>query len=150
MTNPGFKNTNNKYIEVKESAIHHRGAFAKQDIPKGTHIIEYVGELIEHEEAEKRERENDKKGSTYIYILDDTHCIDGAFGGNESICINHSCNPNCEDVMIGKKIWIFALHDIKKGEELTFDYSFPHDGHVKTPCHCKSHNCRGHIEDTQQ
>ena len=43
---------------------------------------------------------------------------------NTARLINHSCNPNCEVDGKGYKIWITAIKDIKKNEELTYDYGF--------------------------
>lgn len=144
-----YTSTNNEYVEVRESKIHGRGLFAKKDIPKGTKIIEYIGELITNDEADKRETENEKIGTTYICIFDDDYCIDGAVGGNESICANHSCDPNCElDELEGdNKMWVYAIKDIKKGEEMTYDYCYENYGDEKTPCHCKHDKCRGHMEE---
>jgi SET domain-containing protein len=56
--------------------------------------------------------------------------------------INHSCDPNCEIDEIKGRIWIFALRDIKAGEELTYDYNL-YDGDDDAPCHCGAANCRG-------
>ncbi len=61
--------------------------------------------------------------------------------------INHSCEPNCESDVKKGKIWIEALRDIKKGEELTYDYSFSFDVDIlkETPCFCGSKHCIGQI-----
>ena len=43
-------------------------------------------------------------------------------------------------------IGVFAIRDIKKGEELTCDYGFGFDENYKQfPCKCKSKNCCGYI-----
>ena len=55
------------------------------------------------------------------------HVIDGGVNGNEARFINHSCEPNCESVTRGKRIWIYALRDIQPGEELTYDYNLTGD-----------------------
>ncbi len=134
------------YIEVRQSKIHHKGVFAKKKIPKGMKIIEYIGEKITSDEADRREFENIKKGATYIYILDDDYCIDGEIGGNESKYVNHSCSPNCEDEIIDGKIWFISTKEIQPGEELFFDYEFPFDDPVKDKCLCGSKKCRGYIQ----
>jgi SET domain-containing protein len=59
--------------------------------------------------------------------------------------INHSCDPNCETDIIRGKIWINAIKDIKKGEELTYDYGYDMDCYEDHPCRCDSKNCVGYI-----
>ena len=60
--------------------------------------------------------------------------------------INHSCSPNCEVEGTGFKIWVTAIRDIKKNEELTYDYGFSYDSDYKQfPCKCRSKNCCGYI-----
>ena len=58
--------------------------------------------------------------------------------------INHSCTPNCEPDEISGRVYVFALRNIKAGEELTYDYNL-YDGELEDEsiCHCKAKNCRG-------
>ena len=61
--------------------------------------------------------------------------------------MNHSCKPNCDTDIIDGKIWIRSYKNIKKGDELTYDYGFVFDkddfrDHV---CKCGSRNCVGFI-----
>lgn len=42
------------YFEIRSSRIQGRGAFALRRIRKGTRLVEYVGEHISHDEADKR------------------------------------------------------------------------------------------------
>ncbi len=130
------------YTTVRDSPIHGRGVFAIQAIPRGTRIFEYTGELITREEEIQRELENDKTGVTYIYQLNDHESIDGAYGGNDSRFVNHSCDPNVEGVIEDGHIYYVALRDIKRDEELFIDYAFDKDS-KREPCHCGSTNCRG-------
>ena len=62
-----------------------------------------------------------------------------AFGGNVARYINHACRPNCYVEIIGRHIWIRASRDIRKGEELTYDYNT--DGVAGIPCRCRP-GCR--------
>ena len=74
------------------------------------------------------------------------YIIDGDFKYNTARLINHSCNPNCEVSGTGLKVWVYAIRDIKKGEELTYDYGFGFDEYYKDfPCRCRSKNCVGYI-----
>jgi len=59
--------------------------------------------------------------------------------------INHSCDPNCEVEIIRGHIWITAIKDIKKGEELGYDYGYDYDDFKDHPCKCGSKNCIGYI-----
>ncbi len=135
-------------IIIKKSKIDNFGAFAVEDIPEDTCIIEYTGELISNEEAEKREIENDKNGATYILCIDEKNCIDGSIGGNESRFVNHSCDPNCDIVLKDGRIFYYSRIKIKKGEELTIDYGYDNDS-KKEICKCGSKNCRGVINDLE-
>lgn len=131
-------------IEVKESKIHNKGVFAKEDIPKGTKIIEYKGEKITKEEAEKRMYENE-----YIMEFDNEYDIDGDIEENDAKYVNHSCDPNCECKTKGGKVWFISLRDIKKGEEITFDYDYACEDDFSEiedfKCRCGSPNCIGYM-----
>jgi hypothetical protein len=56
--------------------------------------------------------------------------------------VNHSCQPNCETDEIDGHVYIFAIRNIKPGEELTYDY-WLYDGDDDAPCYCGSKKCRG-------
>jgi hypothetical protein len=54
--------------------------------------------------------------------------------------INHSCNPNSG---IKDSIKIVAMKNIRRGEEVTIDYStFESEKGWRLKCHCKNKNCR--------
>lgn len=131
---------------IGPSRIHGTGFFVDEFIPAGTRIIEYVGERISREEEARRERENDKTGVTYIFVLNQDTCIDGAVGGNDSIFVNHSCEPNIEHRYEDGRIFYYALQDIFPGTELFLDYRFDPNGKIE-PCRCGSPNCRGFMND---
>ncbi len=131
---------------TRESAIHGKGLFATADIPVNQIIVEYQGERIDRQEAERREGQNEESGITYIVFVDADHFIDGAFGGNESIYMNHSCDPNCTLIRRAGQVFLTAKRPIRAGEELTFDYAFDADS-PRVPCGCGSPSCRGTIND---
>jgi len=148
----------NEYAEVKSSGIHNKGVFAKKDIPQGTRIAEYTGRRISKEEStriqnkmlEDYENNPENCAATYIFEIDETHDLDGDVDDNDPKYINHSCNPNCEVDIIDGKVWLDTIKDIKKGEELSFNYGFdidkenPYD-FKKHPCRCGSQNCVRYI-----
>jgi uncharacterized protein len=140
------------WCEARESRVHGCGVFAVRDIPAGTRIIEYAGEVITKREAEKRGAEQvgraarDGDAAVYIFILNRRHDIDGNFPWNTARLINHSCSPNCETEICGhERIWVVALRDIAAGEELFFDYRFDLESFEDHPCRCGSPECFGYI-----
>ncbi len=122
--------------------------FAEKNIPKGTKIIEYLGEIISKEEEARREKQNEKTNATYIFNYNSRFSIDGAIGGNESRLINHSCDPNCDATRSKNHVFYVSNRAILKDEELTVDYSFDADDPPEI-CHCGSHKCRGFINEVR-
>ncbi|KAG7170690.1 histone-lysine N-methyltransferase SUV39H2-like [Homarus americanus] len=113
------------------------GVKTTENIKKDSLVTEYVGEVITSEEAERRGKIYDAQGCTYLFDLDynrgdqNLYTVDAAKCGNVSHFINHSCDPNlvvfnvwvnCLDPDL-PRLALFAARDIRKGEELTFDYN---------------------------
>jgi SET domain-containing protein len=116
------------------------GGFARTAIPKGTVIIEYMGERIDKRESLRRcEADNE-----YIFSLTAEWDLDGNVDWNPARFLNHSCVPNCEAVS-DQGIWIVALRDVVAGEELTFNYGFDLEDYRQYPCNCGSPGCVGFI-----
>ncbi|XP_064027594.1 histone-lysine N-methyltransferase EHMT1 isoform X3 [Pogoniulus pusillus] len=104
------------------------GVRTTQDIPLGTFVCEYVGELISDSEADVREEDS------YLFDLDnkdgEVYCIDARFYGNISRFINHLCEPNLIPVRVFMshqdlrfpRIAFFSTRHIEAGEEIGFDY----------------------------
>uniref|UniRef100_A0A7N8WQ00 Euchromatic histone-lysine N-methyltransferase 1a n=1 Tax=Mastacembelus armatus TaxID=205130 RepID=A0A7N8WQ00_9TELE len=126
------------------------GVRAMQDIPQGTFICEYVGEIITDAEADKREND------FFLFTLDnkvgDVHCIDARLFGNIGRFINHLCEPNLLAVKVFTihqdlrfpRIAFFSSRPIKAGEQIGFDYG-DHYWRVKSKyfsCQCGSLKCR--------
>ena len=57
-------------------------------------MIEYVGELISNEEADKREKKYESKGyrDCYMFRLDKNVIVDATMYGSKARYINHSCS----------------------------------------------------------
>ena len=134
-----------KLYKVKKSNIDNRGLYANADIKDGTKIIEYKGKIVTKKEVEENSKfDNDK--AIYLFNLNTRYDLDGDFKYNTARLINHSCDPNCEVAGVGLKVWVYAIRNIKKGEELSYDYGFGYDEFYKDfPCRCGSKNCVGYI-----
>src|SRR6266566_10017446 len=139
---------------VRNSHIHGRGVFAARYIRRGTRIVEYTGERISNDEADRRyDDKKMKRHHTFLFTLDGKTVVDGAInaGGGDASYINHSCEPNCEAVISDKKIFIHALRGIEPGTELAYDYQYERTGKNDAElekfyfCKCGAPNCRGSI-----
>jgi len=137
-----------RLYSVRHSPIHGRGVFALRRIPKGTRVIEYRGERISNEEADRRHEETNQGPFTLLFEVDESTIIDAGVGGNSARYINHSCSPNCESVNDDGHIFIEARRDIRPGEELSYDYRLETEEPMSPRlqalfgCNCGSRLCR--------
>ncbi|XP_057491802.1 histone-lysine N-methyltransferase SUVR5-like [Actinidia eriantha] len=139
---------------------------AREAILRGTFVCEYIGEVIDEQEANKRHTRYGGEGWRYFYDIDAhindmsrfiegqiPYVIDAMNYGNVSRYINHSCSPNLvnHQVLVESMdsqlahIGLYASRDIDAGEELTHGYRYkllPGEGQ---PCHCGASNCRGRL-----
>lgn len=144
-------------IATRRSAIHGNGIFATAPIRKGTRLIQYKGRHRTHQEVDRVYADDVDTGHTFLFTLNDTYVIDANVEGNAARWINHSCNPNCEAVLVEDEngdpakdaVFIEALRAIKPGEELSYNYGIVL-GEAHTPrlkklwaCHCSAPNCTG-------
>jgi uncharacterized protein len=137
-------------IEVHESPLHGLGVFATARIARGARIIEYRGERVSHEEADRRyDHKHPGDNHTFLFIVDARTVIDAGVDGNEARFVNHSCEPNCESVIERGRVFIDAIRTIEAGEELTYDYQIqreaddPPDIDQVFACRCGRERCRG-------
>ncbi|KAH8235728.1 hypothetical protein KR032_006148 [Drosophila birchii] len=127
------------------------GITAELQIPPGEFIMEYVGEVIDSEEFERRQHlySKDRKRHYYFMALRGEAIIDATSKGNISRFINHSCDPNAETqkwTVNGElRIGFFSVKPIQPGEEITFDYQYQRYGKDAQRCYCEATNCRGWI-----
>jgi hypothetical protein len=136
-------------FKVRSSKIHGNGVFATRKIPAGTCIVEYEGERISWKEAVRRENlKAPDDFHTFFFSLDSGRIIDGGSNGNDARWINHACEPNCEAREEKGRVFIYALRDIARGEELNYDYGLTLDER-HTPalkrayrCLCGAPSCR--------
>lgn len=138
------------WIWVRNSKIHGKGVFAAKRIPKGTRVIEYLGERISHAEADARYDDHDPNDNhTFLFIVDKKTVIDAGVGGNAARFINHCCDGNCESVIEARRVFIETTRAVEEGEELGYDYEIgrepddPPNVDEIFACRCGSPKCRG-------
>ncbi|CAL60309.1 Conserved hypothetical protein, SET domain [Herminiimonas arsenicoxydans] len=127
---------------VRNSPIHGRGVFATRNIPADTLLIEYEGERISDKEAAKRHGSDPENPyHTFFFSLESGKMIDGGVDGSDARWINHACEPNCEAREEKKRVYIYTLRDIKRGEEFNYDYGLVVDER-QTKALKKAYECR--------
>ncbi|CAH8562745.1 unnamed protein product [Schistosoma intercalatum] len=120
-------------------------------IRAGEFVNEYIGDLIDEDEANRRLRFAHENNITNYYMmkLDSQRIIDAGPKGNLSRFMNHSCDPNLNTqkwtVNGDNRIGLFAVRDISAGEELTFNYNFVALGQERLNCRCGASNCVGFL-----
>ncbi|KAE9613009.1 putative histone-lysine N-methyltransferase transcription factor C2H2 family [Lupinus albus] len=139
---------------------------AGEAILRGTFVCEYIGEVLDVQEAHNRRKRYGTENCSYFYDINShvndmsrliveqaQYVIDATKYGNVSRFINHSCSPNlvnhqvlvesmdCERAHIG----LYASRDVALGEELTFDYHYEPIPGEGFPCLCGSLKCKGRL-----
>lgn len=149
--NQQFQRYNYADCSVFDTMIKGFGIRANRDIPAETFIIEYVGEVLDNKQFEKRAKKYSENKNTHYYFmaLKSNAIIDATKKGNISRFINHSCDPNAETqkwTVNGElRVGFFSRKDVKAGEEITFDYQYQRYGKEAQKCYCGAENCRGWI-----
>jgi SET domain-containing protein len=124
-------------LEVKPSTIDGKGVFATAPLAPRRKFGELQGTLITQQEARRRAMH-----SRRIAIVEFEDGI--ALDATKDVClryVNHSCSPNTYMRRIGHRVEFYALRAIRRGEELTCDYSESHH-EGKLACKCGSASCR--------
>lgn len=154
-------------LEVFRTESKGWGLRACEHILRGTFVCQYIGEVLDQQEANKRRTQYGEDGCSYIHDVDANindigrliegepdYVIDATTHGNVSRFINHSCSPNLVTYQVVVEsmesplahIGLYASTDIAAGDEITRDYgrrpvtSGEENGH---PCQCRATNCRG-------
>lgn len=150
------------------------------NIKRGQFVDRYLGEIITSEEADRRRAESTiaRRKDVYLFALDKFSDpdsldpllagqpleVDGEYMSGPTRFINHSCDPNMAIfARVGDHadkhihdLALFAIKDIPKGTELTFDYvngltGLESDAHdpskisEMTKCLCGTAKCRGYL-----
>lgn len=106
-----------KKVKVKRG-VSGLGLFAGENIKKGEIIIEYIGNILNKEEAEK------VTTNQYLFEVNRNKTIDGSVRWNIARYCNHTCDEhgNAESEIKKGRVFIQAIKNIKEGEEITYDY----------------------------
>jgi SET domain-containing protein len=128
--------TSGKYKFAIRRTPHGLGLFTLEPIPKGKRIIEYTGPLVSNEEVEKR------PAGKYFFGVNSKWTIDGTPRSNTARYINHSCRPNSEAIISGRRVWIWSKRAIKAGEELSYDYGKEYFDTLLKPKGCRCEKCQ--------
>lgn len=109
---------------------------AAREIHNGDHIMHFTGHPLSFAETKKTKEEsfNLQIGQDQYLYLDEPYRL-----------INHSCDPSCG---VTPGLDLVALRDIRKGEELTYDYSTTMlENSWTMQCSCGSPRCRKEVRD---
>ncbi|XP_021276511.1 histone-lysine N-methyltransferase ASHR3 [Herrania umbratica] len=139
-----------KRIRIVKTELCGWGVEAAEPINKGDFVIEYIGEVIDDAQCEKRLWDMKYKGVKNFYMCEirKDFTIDATFKGNTSRFLNHGCDPNCVlekwQVEGETRVGVFAARSIEVGEPLTYDYRFVQFG-PEVKCYCGASNCQGYL-----
>lgn len=145
-----------EYAEFKMTTFPNKGVglVADEDIKAGSLIGEYQGEVISRETFKQRMREYQGERHFYFMTLTNKLIIDASRKSQATRFLNHSCDPNSETQKWNAggepRVGIYAIRDIVKGEELTFDYGARSIEKGSAPCVCGSLKCRGTLTSKQE
>jgi uncharacterized protein len=130
-----------KRLEIKDTKKYGKGVYAREDIKKGSVVYVLSGPTMTPDDfakmvnSDKEDIDDPLQVGKRTYI--DLDKISRIF--------NHSCSPSTG---VRKRSEIFALKDIKKGEQITYDYSSTiAPTEWKMRCGCNSNNCRKILGD---
>lgn len=128
-------------VEKRSSGIEGRGLFAIEDISVGEIVVVKGGTIMTRTQRDQLEL---TMGPAEIQISDDLFIgpVTPQTREEGMMHLNHSCEPN---VGIFGQITFVAMRNIKRDEELAFDYAMGDHDDWEMDCRCKSMSCRGRI-----
>lgn len=133
----GIKTWRSTKVETRKSNIVGMGEFAIEDIKKDEIVFVKGGHIITRKELSLFEGAIDG----YWPISDDLMLAAKTKEEFPQVKFyaNSSCEPNCG---LRGEITLVAMRNIKKGEELTFDYAMLDNEDNQFECRCGSKSCR--------
>ncbi len=135
----------NPELEIRNTNKYGKDIFAKKNI-KPKELLSIFGGYV----MTLREEANLPKDYSDTGIQIAENFVITSANKKENIdYFNHSCDPNAG---INGQIFLVAMRNIKKGEQIVFDYAMvlskaKNARFYKMKCLCGSKNCRGYITD---
>jgi len=127
-------------VVVKKSKIHEKGVFANRAFKKGQIVMKWdTSKLLTKEEADNLP----EKEKRYISPFKGKILLQQP----PARYVNHSCDPNTKVAGNSSDV---AIKDIKKGEEITSDYSVFFVPGETMECHCGAKKCKGIVRTAQK
>lgn len=138
----------NPKLEIRRSKKNKKGVFAKRNIKKGKRLAIFGGDIMLIDEI----GDLDERVQEYPMQIEERFVLGSRIAPEpeEADFFNHSCDPNSG---FKGQIFLVAIRDIKKDEEITFDYamlvseSMGSDIVFEMECKCGSRNCRKQITE---
>lgn len=125
---------------IGKSNIHGKGIIAACDLNKDEKLFHIKGKIIDFVVKNKK----DALSGPLMIGYGKNKWIDP---DDFSKYLNHSCNPSCG---IKGRITLIAMRNIKKGEEITIDYSITEMEPLwEMKCKCGAKQCRKIIKSVQ-
>ena len=119
-------------IYVKQTPDRGTGIFAARDISKDEAILEFRGPRVKIEDMDGIPRE------VWDHLFN-VGVAEYIIAREPAVRTNHSCDPNAG---IMRDVFLVAMRNIKKDEEITFDYSVITADNWELECKCGSLSCR--------
>jgi hypothetical protein len=118
-----------KKIGISSSTTHGWGAFVLEDVKEGEFLYEYTGGIVSQDEAERRGIFYDRSSVSFLFDVDEDCSVDATRKGNKMKFANHEANhpkyhPEIMCVSGDHRIGIYANQNIKKGDEIFFNYGY--------------------------
>jgi len=136
-------------LQARRSKIDSMGVFAKENVKAGERLAIFGGDIMLIDEI----HDLPEKLQDYPMQIEERFVI-GTRNSTEpedTDFFNHSCEPNSG---FKGQIFLVAMRDIKKEEEITFDYamvvskSVGSDVVFEIECQCGSKHCRKKITES--
>jgi|SRR5581483_1026609 len=119
-------------------------------------IAEYRGDIMTWKQADRRRaamRKQRDEEHTFLFQISKRLVIDATSSRCRAKWINHSCTPNCQAVLVGKRVFIETLRPIAIDEEILIDYQLQSSQDGERPdrfrCLCATAQCRGTLLATR-